>query len=104
VYSLSLKFVIVVCLSFLRYCLISVGKMTDITDDNETDKIIKKALTKCLNEIDKDRDGFIKQKELEQLLTAHYADPDCQAMKDGIDPKDIDIKRMAEVREQCDTL
>jgi Ca2+-binding EF-hand superfamily protein len=55
---------------------------------------LKKVLTDCFNDIDKDKSGFIEQAELEQLLRAYFKHADCPA-EHKLNSSDEDIKKQA---------
>jgi Ca2+-binding EF-hand superfamily protein len=54
---------------------------------------LKKVLTDCFKDIDKDHSGFIEQKELESLLKAYFSHPDC--------PAEYKNTPEAEIKKQC---
>jgi Ca2+-binding EF-hand superfamily protein len=57
---------------------------------------LKKVLTDCFNDIDKDKSGYIEQGELESLLKAYFAHPDCPS-EYKTQTSDADIKKVVQV-------
>jgi Ca2+-binding EF-hand superfamily protein len=68
------------------YCVFSAATMSDI----------KKVLTDCFNDIDKDKSGYIEQGELESLLKAYFAHPDCPPDY-KTQTSDAEIKKVVQV-------
>lgn len=65
---------------------------------SNADKLTK-ALTECFNDIDKDKSGFIEQKELEALLKAYFSHPDCPPSYKAQN-NDAEIKKVAGVSDR----